>query len=255
MRSPLNLAENHYIYTVQNNIREIFQDKLSSYGVTYFEYLRLYDNGDCIILASNQEVVRYLFNNEVPLIATIEQEFIKEIFHYFVLPVGNYEKALHELKSYFNLAHFIDFVERHNGYIDLYCFGADANNPEIVNFYLNNIDLLENFKCYFKDKSRVLINQALKEKVLLSNAMLPSYKGLSCGEQTLATETYALSKRQTDCLEYLLKGMTLKQIAKQLSLSPRTVEHYLKAIKVKYNVQSRADLFKIAMSLGIKARH
>ncbi len=31
----------------------------------------------------------------------------------------------------------------------------------------------------------------------------------------------------------LLNGMTLKQIAKKLNLSPRTVEHHLEYIKIK----------------------
>lgn len=56
-----------------------------------------------------------------------------------------------------------------------------------------------------------------------------------------------LTPRQLDCLLYLTKGMTLKQIAKQLILSPKTVEHYLEAAKTKLKCRSRAELiFKAA---------
>jgi DNA-binding CsgD family transcriptional regulator len=60
-----------------------------------------------------------------------------------------------------------------------------------------------------------------------------------------------LSDRQLDCLYYLVKGMTIKEIAKEMSLSPRTVEHYLEAIKIKLNSHSRVDLFEKAMCMKI----
>ena len=40
-----------------------------------------------------------------------------------------------------------------------------------------------------------------------------------------------LSKRETECIYYLIRGMTIKRIAQTLKLSPRTVESYIKNIK------------------------
>lgn len=58
-----------------------------------------------------------------------------------------------------------------------------------------------------------------------------------------------LTKRQLDCLYHLVKGMTMKQIARTLALSPKTVEHYLHAIKIKLNCKNRADLIEKALKL------
>jgi DNA-binding CsgD family transcriptional regulator len=60
-----------------------------------------------------------------------------------------------------------------------------------------------------------------------------------------------LTRRQIDCLFYLVKGFTVKQIAKQLSLSPRTVEHYLDAIKIKLKCESKIDLIEKAFQMKI----
>lgn len=59
------------------------------------------------------------------------------------------------------------------------------------------------------------------------------------------------TKRQAECLSYLAKGMSLKQIASALGLSPRTVEHYLDAVKMKLNCANRYELVKKAIELRL----
>lgn len=53
---------------------------------------------------------------------------------------------------------------------------------------------------------------------------------------------YNLTKRQKECLFYLSRGMTIKQIANKLALSPRTVEHYLDVVKDKLGCHSKSQL-------------
>lgn len=61
--------------------------------------------------------------------------------------------------------------------------------------------------------------------------------------------TEKLSKRQIDCLVLLIKGMTFKQIAAELDLSARTVEHYIQNLKAKLSAYSRSDLIAKSMLL------
>ena len=51
-----------------------------------------------------------------------------------------------------------------------------------------------------------------------------------------------LSKQQLNCAKFLLNGMTSKEIALQLKLSPRTVETYLENLKAKLKCNNKADL-------------
>jgi DNA-binding CsgD family transcriptional regulator len=53
-----------------------------------------------------------------------------------------------------------------------------------------------------------------------------------------------LTSRQYDCLSYLARGMTIKEIALELKLSARTVEHYLEAVKDKLNCNTRSELVR-----------
>lgn len=60
---------------------------------------------------------------------------------------------------------------------------------------------------------------------------------------------YNLTSRQLDCLYYLAKGFSIKQIGKVSLLSPRTVEHYIEAIKAKLNCQTRVALIEKAFKI------
>lgn len=61
---------------------------------------------------------------------------------------------------------------------------------------------------------------------------------------TLNLGNVILTPRETECLEYTVKGYTAKQIAKELSISPRTVEEYLNQLKLKFAVSSKQLLIQ-----------
>lgn len=58
-----------------------------------------------------------------------------------------------------------------------------------------------------------------------------------------------LSKRERQCLHFLLQGKTIKEIAAYLSLSPRTVEYYFNNIKDKLDCWNKGELFSAAQIL------
>ena len=59
----------------------------------------------------------------------------------------------------------------------------------------------------------------------------------------------SLTERQTDCLYHLVRGLSIKEIARKLELSPRTVEHYLDSVKNKLNCNSRSELIDKIMKM------
>jgi DNA-binding CsgD family transcriptional regulator len=60
-----------------------------------------------------------------------------------------------------------------------------------------------------------------------------------------------LTKQQTACLKYLALGCTHKQIALELSLAQKTVEHYLDAVKLKLHCKTRDELVLQAIERGL----
>ncbi len=54
-----------------------------------------------------------------------------------------------------------------------------------------------------------------------------------------------LSPRQHDVLERLLQGLTVKEVARDLKLSPHTVNDYVRALYKRFNVSSRGELMAV----------
>jgi len=54
-----------------------------------------------------------------------------------------------------------------------------------------------------------------------------------------------LSRREIECLQCLLDGLTAKDTAKLLFLSKRTVETYIANIKYKLDCRKKGEIFKL----------
>jgi len=55
-------------------------------------------------------------------------------------------------------------------------------------------------------------------------------------------QAFKISKREHECLVNLRKGLTTKEIARVLQLSPRTIEFYIENIKKKFSCTKRTEL-------------
>ena len=59
-----------------------------------------------------------------------------------------------------------------------------------------------------------------------------------------------LTEKQENCLFLLIRGKSIKEIAKILRVSPRTIECHMDALKRKLNCQNKSDLIEQAIDSG-----
>ena len=67
---------------------------------------------------------------------------------------------------------------------------------------------------------------------------------------TPGLRTELLSDREAEVSRLLAQGLTMKEVAQQLNLSPRTLETYRARAMEKLGLKSRADLIRFAMKRG-----
>ena len=77
---------------------------------------------------------------------------------------------------------------------------------------------------------------------------------ISVGQRRHSTSgtplTVALSERELEVMRLMAQGLTMKEIAAQLSLSPRTLETYRARAMEKLSLKTRADLVRYAIRCG-----
>ena len=64
-----------------------------------------------------------------------------------------------------------------------------------------------------------------------------------------------LTLRESQCVYYAMQKLTIQETANQLSLSPRTVEFYLKRIRMKLNCQRKKELINKLDQANFEAKY
>jgi len=143
--------------------------------------------------------------------------------------------------------------------IEVWHFATTRDNEQINNFYVNNIDLFKKFIVYFNNKAKSFVETAENFKAVLPesvfNSLNPAPVKLSfpwennikkhkikIGENH---EEVFLSKREAECTFHAYNHKTIKEIARELNLSSRTVEFYLNNVRKKTHCYSKRDLMKL----------
>ncbi|MGW0036840.1 response regulator [Gordonia sp. NPDC003376] len=84
----------------------------------------------------------------------------------------------------------------------------------------------------------------------------PGLAGLVLGEyrriaRSPEPDTPALTVRETEVLRHVAKGLSSRQVAERLSISPRTVENHIGATLRKLQLGNRVELARYAMENGL----
>lgn len=94
------------------------------------------------------------------------------------------------------------------------------------------------------------IETVVKNQHYFGNSILSTvFKGYA--DSTKPTIRPTLSEREISIIQFLCEGMSYKQIAKKLFISPRTVESHKQGIFKKLTLNNNAQLIKYAIKNGL----
>ena len=178
------LNKNHITLSSPAEIEEICAP-LKKINIETFIYIKNYKNGKLIHLSNRGNWLEHFYERNFYKIGPFEK--LKDIYKEGVLLWSHLsgKQVMREAKEYFNMAHGITIVEKNfDGSDEFYSFGAGKDNPEVVIFCLNNIDMLKRFILYFKCKAEKILKHAEQNKIILPpNCSNPSYyksMGVKC---------------------------------------------------------------------------
>lgn len=124
--------------------------------------------------------------------------------------------------------------------------GFDLENQPAI--YLSKKIPTHNFKGEVTGLFGISINITRQKNIQLIETTLNKFSNYVIEQKYKTLPT--LAKRELECLYFIIRGMTAKQIGKVLNLSFRTVESYIENMKYKFNCTNRSELIGKAIDLG-----
>jgi len=262
--SVTNLSEHHYSRKVVGDVSAICAP-LKELGITHFMHGRFFKTGSTFCLTNHWESYFNHCKKEYIISPPISKKVVSKKFFY--IPTfsrdSHFNAAAYDWQNLFNIGQPIYFIENEADHSDLFVFGTTPDNVDIINFYLGNIEILERFKLYFKSEAKKLIEKSNQNRVWLPGAMsanILAAKNIQEREifkknilKQLEIKHYiipgmnnqSLTRRELDTIRQFTNGCTTKEAAKNLDLSPRTVESYLSNIKHKLGLTKKSDIIRL----------
>jgi DNA-binding CsgD family transcriptional regulator len=150
-------------------------------------------------------------------------------------------------------------IERGKNDCEFFQFGSSKKDHKILEYYLNNLDLLKLFIFYFKDKffriiarlanQRILIPPEPKQEstiITLESDQFKSEIFHKINRFYLSNDTY-LTKKEVECLKWLASGKSAEEIAVIISCSKRTVEKHIEIMKEKLDCTKQSQLIQYGL--------
>jgi DNA-binding CsgD family transcriptional regulator len=250
---------------ISKDVAEIIRP-LAPFGIKGFFHCKMYHSGEFTNTTARHDWAEHFFTQLYNNNKNYDTKSIKEsIFldrRISLWAINPPNPLIKEGETLFGYGNGITLTEAHENYEENYGFYSTADNHDVNNFYLNNIQMLKNFKNYFIEKADSLLKQSDqlrypeplqlkdfdKNFTDLSNTKLEE---LNLKFSDFSLRKFELSNQEFACLIHLAQGLDASEIAQKFNLSKRTIENYIANIKSKWNCKKSTELVYLAAKKGL----
>lgn len=222
---------------ISTEVKDHFDPVISKIGITYASHIRLFDDGKAFEISNNPKYLEHFFDKKyaIPEPGTYTKPGMHIWSH--IPALKNYDSRLADMRNCFNIDHQIGIIYPGKDYIDRFALGTTRDRPDMINYYINNKDVLDNMFLEYKDKFSDVLGDL--SKAPLSMPLRP--RNFKTSDE-LFNDFSNITTREFECLQYLAQGMCSKIIARRLNISPRTVDRHLENIREKLNVRCKIEI-------------
>src|SRR3990167_10105715 len=169
--------KNHFSLASATSVEQICHDPLSGIGITYFNYIKIYNDGSRELLTNNAPWIDHFYKNRLYKTAgVIDIEYLLPKGYFLWSGLKRDDAAYYQGRESFNIDNGVSFVAKTKEATTLYIFASTRHNEIINNFYVRNIDLFKRFILYFNDKGYRLLKKASENKIHLPEQQIISDK-------------------------------------------------------------------------------
>lgn len=247
--------KDHFSLRVTKDIKDIcesfFKDK--KVNINHLNYIQKNADGSVFYLCSNHDWIKHYYDQKYPSIGAFEQNdtFSKDKYVLWSsLDCG--DKILQDSKKIISVEHGITIIEKLNKGIAYFNMGNSNSNASVINDYINNLEILNEFVMRFFDIAKPLLNQSQNNCFILpkSTGEDLSLCNIIHESTELKLKKFYFGDNKKDylnqgefiCVQWYLRGKTSAEISQILSISKRTVETHIANIKRKLNCRNLMQL-------------
>lgn len=210
-----------------------------------------FSKGQISMLVSKKEIFLFYFNNKIPMLCTDDTGrtlcngiYINKILQEQYKDCSVLMPLMVRVSQKFGLnlgKNSLHIVNRETDCQHLYSLFFDLSERDFLHWVINNGKFLNDLIANYNDIASDVILEAKSPE---NRIILPSFNQFKPTPKEAKKNTSLLSiihkdlnmpiflsNQQSQCLRLLTHGKTSKEIATEMKLSYRTVEHYLERIK------------------------
>ncbi len=252
MKTPL--SEHHPLFNIGLRIREHANDFLVSHNLSYFQFARVYTDGSGFGLSNKPEFILEYTRCIGKTVSAISGEQVDKQC-YFYLWDEHFSSEMIQLAQVHGIHKTLGLVERFPTHYNLIAFGRPHQNTPSIEAYLNQLEEMRNFVKGFKKTCKDWLHEAELHRLEIPPSLQDdNHERMFWPKRHIAilykNMQREISLREYECLHLLMNGLTLKEIASELTLSPRTVETHLENCKTKFDCRDRSNLRDLYLCLG-----
>ncbi len=246
-----------YQESILDHLKEMTQPLFDNSGIRTFAYRKFFRDGRSFGISTNHEWNKWhnehllKLEGSIPIYENdIRETVINTQYSCFRIGEPDNRDVLCMKLHDFDIWNTLCVYKKNNDFIEGFYFAGTKENLNIINFFLNNVVDFDNYIFYLKNYFFNSINKDTIDQLLLPTILKESFSPLpnfleNGGILYKEGETILLTAREAECLHYFSQGYTIKEIAKTLNLSPRTIETFINKLKNKMGVYYKSDLIKV----------
>ena len=273
MATLSNTFKNYISLSASSEIDQIISPIKNSIGIDYVLFIKELNDGSRFWVTNRGDWTECFYEQQLYQLSAFEDPTTAKIPGQYLWSQLKGQEVFQIAKEQFNIAHGITITEKASNGFEFFHLATNKSNQNIINIYANHSEVFKKFFTYFKHNAKNLIKLSEKNKVevplpkdkqnshrdyLMSpkmseielNTLLNS---LICERFTFSNnemETY-LTRKEIECMQWLIKGKTCEEIATIMNLSKRTIETHVNRVKEKLNCYKQFQLGYLLGKAGL----
>jgi DNA-binding CsgD family transcriptional regulator len=260
--NDLTLEWEHPSIRITPMIISICEQLFKSTCINGFSHSRVFPDGSRQELWSNSKALKHTFLEKKYICRSYTPDLFDSKERYVFLPhkVLTYDpttrdaylRQLADQKNIFNHDYAFMLIKKDKHFCEYNIFYSETNKQDALNFYLNNLALLEGFVDFFKTQVQAnkIINKIQGHPIVAAwrNPQLSRQICHTTGiQQSSPVRNFLpvkLTCREIEVCHKVILGESSSEISSSLYISAKTVNRHIENVKVKLGVCKKSELIK-----------